>query len=297
MKNLYMARLFLCSLMAVVMVVSFFAVISCVAPFVSQSAQVAVKETPDWFLALQQVSAHKAATDMVTAENKAPMMWYRVCYFTHEGKVETVRWYPEHEELKIPIVAGMDTPVVAYPLNSLKPYGGIIPRGSYGRVTVELSPEEGWLAEVVLSRPYLFDYLCGKAIVSTEGSGSATTEGVATVVSLQELQKEVMGLDNPWMLEAEPVVQRMVEFHNRSLSHEAGDLFEVTLHRLPAGAWISDCNLINTNGVAMISREGVPTELPELPVGVWRFLHKEHGFVVTVYIDPTGKVMATQEGF
>lgn len=241
----------------------------------------------------------------------AEQLWFRVQYFSKDGSIRSEVWNPKRGPLEIPLLPGRDTPVVAYPWNTLQPYGALIPRGSFGSYGVTyLDPATGWLAEIVLGRPYLFDFL--------EHS------------SLVQLQKEIGARSiNPWGLERVELLERILLIDGTQLSKE--ELYPVTLYGIPRGEWVSELHLLNQKGVAFVAegvgesvmgtvakagkgsnrgwsgdlsgigraremRSGV--ELPDLPAGVWRFSLKGGGFVILeVEVDNRGEYTSLLRGW
>ncbi len=221
--------------------------VSCVAPFATQYASISISNPPSW-----STEGHSM----------------RVQYFSREGKVVQVVWQPESGSLEVPIIPGIDTPIVGYPYGGVKPYGAIIPRGSYGNISAELTPIDGWLCDAIISRPEIFPLL--------------------TETNLMALSYAIHQHPNPWNLQRAQLIEYLI--HGKVGSFKNSKLYEVSLYGLPSGMWISDNELLNGERGAVLARQRIPTVLPELPAGVWKFLHIQSGLVLQVIITPEGEV-------
>ncbi len=214
---------------------------SCVAPFATQYASISISNPPSW-----PTEGHSI----------------RVQYFSREGKVVQVVWQPESGSLEVPIIPGIDTPMVGYPYGGVKPYGVIIPRGSYGNISAELTPIDGWLCDTIISRPEIFPLL--------------------TETNLMALSDVIYQHPNPWNLQRTQLIEYLI--HGKVGPFKNSKLYEVSLHGLPSGMWVSSNELLNRGGGAVLARQGIPTVLPELPEGVWKFLHPQSGSVLQIMI-------------
>ncbi len=219
---------------------------SCIAPLVPQYADLSLGNPSSW----------EGASDS-----------FRIIHFSRDGSVVQFVWEPTNGPLEVPIISGIDTPIVAYPLYGVKPYGAVIPRGSFGSVTVELTPIDGWLCSILLSQPSLFAAL--------------------PYIDLLALRGAIHEYTNPWNLQREQLIDQLLYRSTGALETE--ELQEITLYGLPSGHWVSDNELLNGKSGAMLARRGIPTVLPELPPGTWNFLHVESGRILQVVITRKGK--------
>ncbi len=222
--------------------------LSCVAPFTTQYVSLSISNPPSW-----------------TGVEES----FLVQYFSRDGEVIERVWNPEIGSLEVPIIPGIDTPIVGYPMSGVKPYGVIIPRGSYGRsLSAELTPIDGWLCDTIISRPEIFPLL--------------------TETNLMALSYVIYQHPNPWNLQRTQLIEYLIS--GKVGPFKDNKLYEFSLHGLPTGMWVSNNELLNRGGGAVLARQGIPTVFPELPVGLWKFLQPQIGSVLQIIITLEGEV-------